>query len=206
MNIRGKILHALAEKNMTQRELARRLGMSSGSLSRIIMGKVQPTLPTLQRIARTLGKSLEYFDEDFDPFGLKEESAPYGCRRLPLLAQLPAGNKQWVEDDVLERIDIPIAFVGKQRRMFLIKATGDSMEGAGIFCGDLVAVACGREIANGCIVVMRVDGEAVVRRYRELKDKIRLEPANPKYASEEYNSRREIDIKGVVVWSGRKHV
>jgi len=180
--------------------------MSHSSISRIITGKVNPTLPTIQKIAKALGKSLEYFDEDFDPLGIKEKQVPYGFRKLPLICSMPAETKDWANGDVLEWIDIPTAFVGKHKRMFLLKAAGDSMEGAGIFAGDLVAVACEKEITNGSIIVARIGDETVIRRYRKLKGKVRLEPANPKYASEEYDSKYQIDIKGTVVWSGRKHI
>ena len=52
----------------------------------------------------------------------------------------------------------------------------------------------------------RRNGLAILRQFRKLKDKIRLEPSNSKYASEEYDSKHDVGIKGVVVWSGRKHV
>ena len=206
MKVGRKIQKAVIEIGINQAELARRVGMERVWLNKIINGKVNPTVTTLQKIARALGKSLEYFDENYDPLRVKEEPIPHGHRRLPLLAHVPAGTKRWVEDDIHEWIEIPVAFVGKYQQMFLIKADGDSMEGAGILDGDLVAVACDKEVTNGSIVIVRVDDESVIRRYRKLKDKIRLEPANPKYASEDYDSRHDIDIKGVVVWSGRKHV
>lgn len=204
MEIGRRIRKAIDEKKISQAELARRAKMEPVWLNKIINGKIDPTSKTLQRIARALGKSLEYFDEHFNPLQVKEEQLPYGIRRLPHLARVPAGTKRWVADDILEWIDIPTAFVGKYDRMFLVTAEGDSMEGAGIFDGNLVAVACDKEVINGCIVVIKVDGEAVIRRFRKLEDKIRLEPANSKYTSEEYDSTHEIDIKGVVVWAGRK--
>jgi SOS-response transcriptional repressor LexA len=190
---------------LKQSEFAKKIGLDRVTLNRIIHGKINPTITTLQKIAKGLGKSLEYFDEDFNPFRVGEEKVPYGFRRLPLLSHIPIGVKRWAKDDVSEWIDIPTAFVGKHKCMFLVKAVGDSMEGAGIFDGDLIAAACDKEVTNGCIVVTGMGEEASIRRYRELKDKIRLEPANPKYASEEYDSKNQIGIKGVVVWSGRKH-
>ena len=204
MKVGKKIQKAAIEIGINQAELARRIGMERVWLNKIINGKVNPTVTTLQKIARALGKSLEYFDENYDPLRVKEEPIPHGYRRFPLLAHVPAGTKRWVEDDIHEWIEIPVAFVGKYQQMFLIKADGDSMEGAGILDGDLVAVACDKEVTNGSIVIVRVDDESVIRRYRKLKDKIRLEPANSKYTSEEYDSKHEVDIKGVVVWAGRK--
>ena len=180
--------------------------MSHSSISRIVMGKINPTLPTIQKIAKALGKSLEYFDEDFNPLEVREKKVPYGFRKLPLLKNLPVGTRDWANGDVVEWVYLPGNFLGKYKHVFLTRAVGNSMEGAGIFEGDLVAVASDKEVNSGEIVVAVVNNEVLIRRYRKFKRKVRLEPANPKYASEEYRDRHQVDIKGVVIWSCRKYV
>ena len=49
-----RIKELLKEKNVTQKELAKRMGVSEGTISTFMSGKFSPTLDTLQRIAEAL--------------------------------------------------------------------------------------------------------------------------------------------------------
>ena len=53
------ILKARNEKNFTQAELAARTGIRQSNISRIEKGQVVPSISTLCKIARGLGKQLE---------------------------------------------------------------------------------------------------------------------------------------------------
>ena len=53
------ILKARNEKNLTQAELAARTGIRQSNISRIEKGQVVPSIYTLCKIARGLGKQLE---------------------------------------------------------------------------------------------------------------------------------------------------
>lgn len=53
------ILKARNEKNLTQAELAARTGIRQSNISRIEKGQVVPSISTLCKIARGLGKQLE---------------------------------------------------------------------------------------------------------------------------------------------------
>ena len=61
------IYKVLVTKNMTQAELARRVGVKREYINRIINRKIVPTIPLGMRIARALGKRVEdiFFDEIF---------------------------------------------------------------------------------------------------------------------------------------------
>lgn len=58
-----EVLHAIAklrsEQGLTQTELAKRTGIKQGELSKLENGKANPTLETLQKIAKGLGMRLE---------------------------------------------------------------------------------------------------------------------------------------------------
>lgn len=52
------IITARAEGNLTQRELAERCGMKQSAFARLESGNANPTIETLQRVAKGLGKRL----------------------------------------------------------------------------------------------------------------------------------------------------
>lgn len=53
------VLKARSEQHMTQSELAARTGIRQSNISRIEKGQVVPSIATLSKIARGLGKDLE---------------------------------------------------------------------------------------------------------------------------------------------------
>ena len=57
-DIISAITLARAEQNLTQRELAERCGMRQSAFARLESGNANPTLKTLQQVARGLGKKL----------------------------------------------------------------------------------------------------------------------------------------------------
>lgn len=71
-------------------------------------------------------------------------------------------------------------FVGTEEA-FLFAMEGDSMGDAGINDGDLLLVRRAQSVRNGEVVVARLDGEPVVRRYFEIAGRVVLEPANRRY-------------------------
>jgi ribosome-binding protein aMBF1 (putative translation factor) len=56
------IITARSEQHITQKELSRRSGIRQSNLSRIETGETSPTVATLQRILRPLGKTLRVVD------------------------------------------------------------------------------------------------------------------------------------------------
>lgn len=62
----NNIYRILTQKNMSQAELARRIGMKRGYINRIINCKVTPTLSTAFKITKALGKTIEdlWFEEE----------------------------------------------------------------------------------------------------------------------------------------------
>ncbi|MCJ8139328.1 LexA family protein [Falsirhodobacter halotolerans] len=86
-------------------------------------------------------------------------------RQMPLAATpVPAGFPSPAGDDLEDSID-PIAWVVRQERStFWWRIEGDSLEGAGIFDGDLVAVDRAGHRRKGRIAVAVVDGAITIKR------------------------------------------
>ena len=55
----AQIIAARTEQNMTQSELAHRMGTQTSNISRLESGTYNPSLDCLIRTARTLGKELQ---------------------------------------------------------------------------------------------------------------------------------------------------
>ena len=54
-----EVLRSRKEKNLTQKDLSRLAGIAQGDLSRIENGNANPSIATLNRIAKALGKELK---------------------------------------------------------------------------------------------------------------------------------------------------
>jgi repressor LexA len=102
-------------------------------------------------------------------------------RDVPLLGRVAAGTPILAAEHVEEVLPLPVDLVGNDP-VFLVEVKGDSMIGAGIFEGDLVAVRSQKDALDGEIVAVLVnDEEATVKRLRRKAGKVILESENPAY-------------------------
>ena len=84
---------------------------------------------------------------------------------LPLFSSRPAAGFPAPGDDMVERsLDLNDLLIDRPESTFYVRVNGDSMEGAGIFSGDILIVDRSKEPSNGSIVVAAVYGELVVKR------------------------------------------
>lgn len=89
---------------------------------------------------------------------------------------------------------------------YLVRASGDSMVGVGIFDKDLMVVDKGRDAENGNVIIAAINNEPLVKIYhREPDGQIILMSANPKYAPRYILESESFWIWGVVVNSVRRH-
>ncbi len=125
---------------------------------------------------------------------------------------LPAKRQQYIEVPLvgaiacgkpIEAIEMPDEFIRVVREdslrgnIYALKAKGDSMIQEGIFDGDFIIVKKQSVAENGDTVVAIIDdNQTTLKKYFREKEKIRLQPANPKY---EPIYRKEVEINGVVV-------
>jgi repressor LexA len=98
---------------------------------------------------------------------------------VPILGRVAAGTPVLSDENFEGTISMGRSLLPSSRNLFALRVRGDSMIGRGIFDGDVVLVKSQRDADSGQIVVALVDGEATVKTFRRLKNKIRLEPANP---------------------------
>lgn len=123
---------------------------------------------------------------------------------LPLYASQPAAGFPAPGDDLVEKpLDINDLLIENPTATFFVRVSGDSMEGAKIFSGDILVVDRSVTAADGSIVVAAVYGELVVKRLRKRGVKVALESENDRYEPIPLTGQDDCYIWGVVVGSVR---
>ena len=125
--------------------------------------------------------------------------------RPVLLTRVPAGFPSPAEQYFEGRLDLNRHVVRRPTSTFFIKVEGDSMEGEGIFAGDLLIVDRAEEPRDGAIVVARVGNDYCVKKLRIEADRVSLCSANPAYAPIEITDETDWEVWGCVTYSFRKH-
>ncbi|WBM49117.1 LexA family protein [Pseudomonas putida] len=106
-------------------------------------------------------------------------------------------------DDKLVSIDDLIHL--RTPSVYLVKVDGDSMQGAGIFSGDLLVVDRLVESKSGDIIIAAVNGEATCKRMVIRESRVVLLADNPKYPSRYILEGDQFEVWGVVTHSIRDH-
>jgi repressor LexA len=118
---------------------------------------------------------------------------------LPLIGRVAAGSPILAQENIEDEYRVDPALF-PQKPHYLLRVQGMSMQDAGIFDGDLLAVHRTPEARNGQIVVARVDDEVTVKRFRRRGFRVQLIPENVDFEPLEINLRRqELVIEGLGV-------
>ncbi len=123
---------------------------------------------------------------------------------LRLLGGVAAGFPSPAEEALLDTMSLDEYLIGRPEATFMLKVEGDSMIGAGILPGDTVLVERGRTPRNGNIVIACVDGAWTLKYFFKEGRDVRLEPANPAYAT--IRPAHKLAVEGVVCGVVRKLV
>lgn len=84
-------------------------------------------------------------------------------------------------DHLEKQISLDELFDLRAPHVYLVKIEGDSMNGAGLFSGDLVIVDRGRKARHGDIVIAALNGEPVCKRLHRKDTEVILQSENPAY-------------------------
>jgi len=113
-------------------------------------------------------------------------------------AGVPAGFPSPATDYEENKLDLNKYLIKNPAATFFVRATGDSMVGAGIHSGDLLVVDRSLEPRDKCVVIAVINGELAVKRIRIQKKKITIEPENENYSAQEITEDMEFEVWGVV--------
>ncbi len=100
---------------------------------------------------------------------------------LPLIGSITAGVPILATELIEERLSLPSSLF-RAEPDFLLHVVGDSMIGAGILDGDIVAVQRAQTAQDGEIVIALIGEEATVKYFFHDPQGVRLMPANDHYS------------------------
>lgn len=150
------------------------------------------------RLLRGKARGIEVTAEmEREPFGTTQD--------IPLVGAVAAGRPITAMENVDEYIAIDSSLF-KGRGLFTLRIQGDSMNGIGVFDGDIVIVRQDSNVKHGDIVVAIIDDEATLKRYRRREDgAVVLHPENPAYQDIVITPDRNIHVAGKMVGLIRKY-
>lgn len=115
---------------------------------------------------------------------------------VPLATEaVPGGFPSPAQDYFDGDLDLNEHLIRNKPATFVVRVTGDSMQGAGISSGDELIVDRSITPIDGSIVIAVVDGELTVKRLRLTAAGPELHPENPEF---EVMRPRELMVWGVV--------
>ena len=104
-------------------------------------------------------------------------------------------------DDFKEiRISLDKELINNKESTFYARASGNSMEGAGIFDGDLLIIDRSIEPENNKIAICFLDGEFTVKRIMKKGDNLYLKPENKNFDKILIKEENELIIWGIVTY------
>ena len=121
-------------------------------------------------------------------------------------AGVRAGFPSPAQDYITESIDLNRELIHHVETTFYARVAGDSMNGAGIYDGDIVVIDKALEAKDGDYIVAYVDGEFTLKRFkRDPRGQCAwLMPANPKYEPIKVTADNDFMVWGVVTSIIRK--
>ena len=119
----------------------------------------------------------------------------------PLVAwHISCGFPSPAEDYRESELDINELVIAHPDATFYVRVSGDSMEGAGIFEGDVLVVDRALGARNNTIIVALVNGEFTVKRLTMSGDTIFLMPENPRYEPLPITEEMEFRVWGIATY------
>lgn len=170
------ISEILREKDISQSELARRVGMAKSAISRYFSGTRDFPVNRIGDFAEALGVTPEYL-LGIDLTSIKNISVNQ-VEPVPVLGTIAAGVPTFAEENIEDYLWLDKSlFVD-----FSLKVKGDSMKDADIQDGEIALFRKQSTVDNGDIAAVVIEDEATLKQVYYTDDKMILKPANEKYA------------------------
>lgn len=181
-NIGKLIFNRRTELDLTMKELADKVGVAEGTISRWESGEIKnmrrDKIKALAKALQISPKLLMDWNEE-DEVGLPpyDNVIPIKKKSFPVIGTIAAGTpidaEQNIETYVPEDEDLDADYA--------LRVKGDSMIGAGIDDGDIVFIREQPDVENGEMAAVYVDGGATLKRVYKDGKGVSLYSENPKY-------------------------
>tara|TARA_Y200000002_G_scaffold56914_1_gene42197 strand:+ start:5610 stop:6059 length:450 start_codon:yes stop_codon:yes gene_type:complete len=113
-------------------------------------------------------------------------------------SNVPAGFPSPAEDFMDLDLNLQEYLVQHPSATFCVRVTGDSMQNAGIYSGDVMVVDRALEPQNNTIVLAILDGEFTVKRIQKKGQELYLKPENSKFKPIQITEEMNFQVWGVV--------
>jgi DNA polymerase V len=121
--------------------------------------------------------------------------------KIPFYSSLVRAGFPSPAENYVERVcDLNDLCVTNAEATYFVRVTGDSMSGDRIEPGDILIVDSSREIVDGKIAVVWINGEHTVKRVHYAGDMIVLMPSNPKYTPIYVHEGDDFRVFGMVTF------
>lgn len=180
--IARNINNLLQEKNLTQKELARKVKCAESTISYLRKGERTPSMEMVDRVATALGVSRAELITDRD----EEHPKPSNLVPMPEMVRLPVVGKIACGTPTLAQENIETYYQAPKewRANMFLTCQGNSMEPL-IKDGDMVAIREQQDAETDEIVaIMELDGGdgfATLKKLKKRPGRIELWPLNPDY-------------------------
>lgn len=120
--------------------------------------------------------------------------------------RVPAGFPSSAADHIEQHVFLDEVLNIRAPNVYLVAIVGESMQGAGIFEGDLAVVNSSIEPAHGHIVVALLNNDPVCKRLYKRGNDVILLSENPKYSARYILEGDELSSWGDITSTVRSHV
>jgi len=209
----NRIKEILEEKGVKQTWLAERLGKSYNMVNSYAQNRRQPSLNILLKIASILdveanelidntkaeNGNIQYSGHLHSKQTVNEPESSYTKTvKIPVLGNVSCGLPFLAEENIETYIPVSDRFMKTSYHYFILRASGDSMDDAGINDGDLVLIRQQQTAYNGDRVVALIDNEATIKEFYHKGNMIVLKPRSKNSKHQPIILTEDFRIQGVV--------
>ena len=135
-----------------------------------------------------------HFDKELSFYSMDEKilDIPFYQSNVP--AGFPSPAENFMDLD----LNLQDYLVQHPSATFCVRVTGDSMQNAGIFSGDVMVVDRALEPKNNTIVLAVLDGEFTVKRIQKKGKELFLKPENKDFKAIKITEEMNFQVWGVV--------
>ncbi len=208
----NRIKKILEEKGVKQTWLANKLNKSYNMVNSYVQNRRQPSIEDLLKISRILDvnvsdllikeKEKTYKSIESKITNVNECDELYSSsettKKVPLLGTVACGSPIFAEENIEAQISVSVKLIKPNNKYFLLRASGNSMNDAGIDDGDLVLIRQQQTAQNGDTVVALIDDEATIKEFHYNGKIIVLKPRSKSSKYHPIILTSDFRIQGVV--------
>ncbi|WP_405224660.1 transcriptional repressor LexA [Dokdonia sp. Asnod1-B02] len=206
----NRIKEVLESRGIKQTWLAERLEKSYNMVNSYAKNRRQPSLEDLFKIAKILDVAVAelletnnskrtYGKAQSTILKVAESEEEYvKMINIPVLGNVACGFPLFAEENIETEISVSSKLIRMDKKYFILRASGDSMNKAYIDDGDLVLIRKEQTAADGDRVVALIDDEATIKEFKNNVDHIVLLPKSTNKEHQPIILTRDFKIQGIV--------